>query len=118
MEKHAADISSHMALAVKKGKNDPPFFRLDKSHMASCPEDSIDYALMEQSDKVAVVPADIGWSDIGSWEALWQVLPKDAKGNVLHGDVVVENVFDKIHSVSFVEFVSFGLSGNQSFFTA
>ena len=54
--------------------------------MSECPNDSIDYALMEKTSKAAVVCADLGWSDIGSWQALWDVLEKDAGGNVSQGE--------------------------------
>ena len=60
--------------------------------MAACPSDSIDYALLEKSERVAVVPADLGWSDIGSWQALWEVAGKDENGNVVSGDVLMEDV--------------------------
>jgi len=59
--------------------------------MAACPNDSIDYALMEKTERAAVVAADLGWSDIGSWQALWQVLEKDGAGNVCQGDVLLED---------------------------
>ncbi len=52
------------------------------------PKRSLDYAIMEGAQRVAVIPVEIGWSDIGSWAALWEVLPKDAEGNVVMGDVV------------------------------
>lgn len=52
-----------------------------------CPSESIDYAVMEGTTSGAVVPADIGWSDVGSWSAIWEILPKDDAGNVLVGDV-------------------------------
>src|SRR5690606_4545256 len=54
---------------------------------AACPADSIDYAVMEKTDRAATVSVDIGWSDIGSWDALWEVDAKDASDNVIRGDV-------------------------------
>jgi len=60
--------------------------------MLKCPADSIDYALMEKSDNVAMVVAEnLGWSDIGSWQALWELLDKDSSGNVTQGDVLLED---------------------------
>ena len=59
--------------------------------MERCPSESIDYALMEKTDKAVVVAADLGWSDIGSWQALYEVLDQDANGNVYQGDVVLED---------------------------
>jgi len=61
---------------------------MDRDAFAACPDDSIDYALMEKTDLAAMVPLDGGWSDIGSWSALWEVSDKDADGNVLKGDVL------------------------------
>ncbi|MEA2085154.1 MAG: mannose-1-phosphate guanylyltransferase/mannose-6-phosphate isomerase [Thermodesulfobacteriota bacterium] len=96
MEKHAPEICSSMKAAVNNGTADQTFFHLDKAGMAACPSDSIDYALLEKSDSVAVVPVDFGWSDIGSWQALWEVSEKDESGNVIQGDVMVEDVKDSL----------------------
>lgn len=90
MEKHGPEMLSCMANAVRDGAEDGRFFRFDRKAMDQCPSDSIDYALMEKTDKAAVVVADIGWSDIGSWRALWEVLEKDENGNVTRGDVLLE----------------------------
>lgn len=60
--------------------------------METSPNDSIDYALMEKSDQVAVVPADLGWNDVGSLQALWEVSDKDSNGNVVRGDAILEDV--------------------------
>ncbi len=92
MGKYAPEICSSMKAAVNNGTIDQTFFHLDRAGMAACPSDSIDYALMEKSEIVAVVPADFGWSDIGSWQALWEVSEKDDSGNVIQGDVMVEDV--------------------------
>lgn len=92
METHAPKIVTTMADSVKKGNFDDYFFRFDKQAMPECPSDSIDYALMEKTEHAAVIPADIGWSDIGSWQALWEISEKDDRGNVVSGDVVLEDV--------------------------
>ncbi|MDD5759134.1 MAG: mannose-1-phosphate guanylyltransferase/mannose-6-phosphate isomerase [Desulfobulbaceae bacterium] len=92
MAEHCPSICAPMKQAVDKGVSDGIFFRLDATSMATCPSDSIDYALLEKSKKVAVVPADLGWSDIGSWQALWDVTDKDETGNVTSGDVILEDV--------------------------
>lgn len=68
---------------------DLDFIRLEKETFVNCTEDSIDYAVMEKTDKCAVVPIDCGWNDVGSWSALHEIKPKDASGNVKIGDVVV-----------------------------
>ena len=91
MEKFGPEILAFMQEAVHKGVSDGRFFRLDADAMTSCPSDSIDYALMEKTTKGAVVAADLGWSDIGSWKALWDVLGKDENGNVVQGDVLLED---------------------------
>lgn len=61
---------------------------LDADLFATVPADSIDYAVMEHTDQAAVVPMDVGWNDVGSWAAMWDVAPKDESGNVTSGDVV------------------------------
>lgn len=91
MHEHAPEIVARMAQAVDGGRRDGCFYRLDRVQMEKCPSDSIDYALMEKTAKAAVVAADLGWSDIGSWQALWQVLDKDARGNVCQGDVLLHD---------------------------
>lgn len=96
MRQHAPDIADCMTSAVDAGKPDGLFFRFDREAMASCPSDSIDYALMEKTSQAAVVEADIGWSDIGSWRALWEVAAKDAQGNAVYGDVVLEDVHNSL----------------------
>ncbi len=92
MKTHAPEIVEAMEAAVEGGSVDGVFFRFDKKAMIESPSDSIDYALMEKTDRAAVVQADIGWSDIGSWKALWEVSAKDERGNVTTGDVLLEDV--------------------------
>lgn len=77
--------------ALEKGSQDPDFIRLDAEAFSACPGDSIDYAVMEKTTEAVVVPLDALWSDVGSWSALWEVNSKDKQGNVLKGDVFVEN---------------------------
>lgn len=91
MEKYSPEIVESMTAAVEKGCRDERFFRFDNVSMSGCPSDSIDYALMEKTDRAAVVDADLGWSDIGSWKALWDVKEKDDQGNVTRGDVMLED---------------------------
>ncbi len=90
MAKHAPVILEVMEGAIRSGKRDDHFFRFDPKAMADTPSDSIDYALMEKTECASVVTADLGWSDIGSWQALWEVLEKDGAGNVCQGDVLLE----------------------------
>ncbi|MDF2155709.1 mannose-1-phosphate guanylyltransferase/mannose-6-phosphate isomerase [Vibrio sp. CAU 1672] len=77
--------------AFNLATNDLDFVRLDTEAFMACPDDSVDYAVMEKTDKAVVVPMDANWSDVGSWSALWEVSNKDASGNALRGDVLIEN---------------------------
>nr|WP_320010698.1 mannose-1-phosphate guanylyltransferase/mannose-6-phosphate isomerase [uncultured Desulfobulbus sp.] len=92
MELHAPVIAEQMSNAVQQGTPDGVFFRFNAQNMGACPSDSIDYVVMEKTTRACVVEADIGWSDIGSWQALWEVSEKDDQGNVSYGDVVLEDV--------------------------
>jgi mannose-1-phosphate guanylyltransferase len=74
--------------AMDAAEEDLTFVRVDKAAFEACPADSIDYAVMEKTADAVVVPLDAGWSDVGSWSALWEISPKDAAGNVSHGDVI------------------------------
>jgi len=74
--------------ALLEGKRDGDFIRLDKDAFGACPSDSIDYAVMEKTDAAMVLPVDIGWNDVGSWSALWDVSEQDGGGNAHHGDVI------------------------------
>lgn len=85
---HAPGMAEGCRSALAKGRTDLFFFRLDDETFAGLKGQSIDYAVMEHSDKVAVVPVDMGWSDIGSYSALWQESPRDASGNAIMGDVL------------------------------
>lgn len=76
--------------ALDLAKRDLDFVRLDKDAFAQSPSDSIDYAVMEKTKKAVVVPLDAGWSDVGAWSAVWEVLPQDTSGNATRGDVMVE----------------------------
>ena len=89
LEAFAPGMVEGCRAARAKGRSDMFFFRLDDDSFAGLTGQSIDYAVMERSRKVAVVPVDMGWSDIGSWSALWQESPKDTDGNAIQGDVLV-----------------------------
>lgn len=85
--------------ALNKAKEDTDFLRLDEAEFAKSPEDSIDYAVMERTQHAVMVEADIGWSDIGSWSALWDASDKDAHGNAMIGDVIAhESRNNFVHS--------------------
>ena len=89
---HRPEIVQACESAVAHGTHDLDFCRLDAEAFAVCASDSIDYAVMERTSKAAVVPADIGWNDIGAWSALWEVGDKDKQGNVLRGDVWIDGM--------------------------
>ncbi len=78
--------------AVAGATRDLDFIRLGKDSFAKATSKSIDYAVMEKTEHAAVVPADMGWSDVGSWAALWDVAERDAQGNALIGDVIAADV--------------------------
>ena len=82
------DILEAVRGAFAGAQRDGDFVRLDKDAFAASPSDSIDYAVMEKTDRAMVLPVDIGWNDVGSWSALWQVSEQDGDGNAHHGDVV------------------------------
>jgi mannose-1-phosphate guanylyltransferase/mannose-1-phosphate guanylyltransferase/mannose-6-phosphate isomerase len=73
--------------ALVSAQVDLDFTRISPTIFATCPADSIDYAVMEKTAKAMVVPLDAGWSDVGSWSALWEVAKKDMYGNAMRGDV-------------------------------
>jgi len=77
--------------ALAAAGRDLDFLRLPAQEFASCPSDSIDYAVMEKTDRAVVVPLAAGWSDVGSWAALADALPRDGEGNVTAGDVLTED---------------------------
>ena len=87
LERLRPEILAAARSALENADEDLDFLRLDRQGFEAAPNISIDYAVMEPTDKGAVVPLDIGWSDVGSWAALWEVGEKDDTGNVSHGDV-------------------------------
>ncbi len=84
------------ACRVAMGQNgrerDLDFLRLDADAFAACQSDSIDWAVMEHTDHAAVVPVDMGWSDVGAWSTLWNIGERDGEGNVCKGDVYADDV--------------------------
>jgi mannose-1-phosphate guanylyltransferase/mannose-6-phosphate isomerase len=90
------DILTACEAALAAARSDLDFTRLDAAAFAACPSESLDYAVMEHTKQAAVVPADIGWNDIGAWDALWEVGIKDAAGNVTRGDVLLEGASNNL----------------------
>ncbi len=105
-----ADILAACTKAWEAGKRDGEFVRVGTEIFSACPSDSIDYAVMERITahsregapgashlpKGVVIPLQAGWSDVGAWDALWQVLPKDDHGNVAQGDVILHDCSDTL----------------------
>jgi mannose-1-phosphate guanylyltransferase / mannose-6-phosphate isomerase len=91
-------IAAAAEAAVRLGYRDLDFCRLDEASFNGSESDSIDYAVMEKTQHAVVVPADIGWSDVGSWSALWEVQQAegDANGNVQRGDVYLDGVSNSL----------------------
>ncbi len=92
LEQQKPEIAKAMATATQNASRDLDFTRVDADAFKASPSDSIDYAVMEHTTQAMVVPLDAGWSDIGSWDALWEISEKDTHNNTLVGDVVVNGV--------------------------
>ena len=87
LEAHRPDIFEVCQSAARGMSNDLDFKR-PGAEFATCPAESIDYAVMEKTQRSLVLPIDVGWSDVGSWKALWEVSSRDSGGNHVRGDVV------------------------------
>ncbi|MBM3925280.1 MAG: mannose-1-phosphate guanylyltransferase/mannose-6-phosphate isomerase [SAR202 cluster bacterium] len=101
IQRHRPDILAACRQAVDNGRRRAALFRPHEPAFSACPSDSIDYAVMEKAPKCngapcAVVPLDVGWSDLGSWQAVWEARDKDTNGNAVEGDVVLEGVKDSL----------------------
>jgi len=94
LEKYAPQVYQACSKAVESIQEDLDFLRPDSQAFIESPSISIDYAVMENSDAVSVIPIDVGWSDVGSWSAMWDAHEQDAEGNATHGDVLLENASD------------------------
>ncbi len=92
LEQHNPEILETCRKAYQGSERDQDFLRLSKDLFAACPSESVDYAVMEKTDKAVVVPMDAGWSDVGSWSSLSEVIGNDEDGNVLAGDVLTKDV--------------------------
>lgn len=88
LELHRPDILAACRQAMRGVHHDLDFLRLNEEAFFACPDDSVDYAVMEKTRDAVVVPMDAQWSDVGSWSALWEVNDKDEAGNAIRGDVL------------------------------
>ncbi|WP_237067301.1 mannose-1-phosphate guanylyltransferase/mannose-6-phosphate isomerase [Microbulbifer guangxiensis] len=91
LKAHRPDILAACEQAMSGAAIDIDFVRPAKDSFLACPDDSIDYAVMEKTKDAVVVPMDCGWSDVGSWSALWEVSEKDENGNSARGDVILQD---------------------------
>ncbi len=91
MARYAPKVLSAARAALANATRDLGFIRLEACAFSSAPSISLDYAIMEQTTAAAVFPLDVGWSDLGSWSALWDVAEKDASGNAVQGDAILED---------------------------
>lgn len=94
LEKFRPDILDACKLAMAGVSTDLDFIRLEETVFAACPDDSVDYAVMEKTSHSVVVPMDAQWCDVGSWSSLWDISSKDCNGNVTHGDVIYHNSYN------------------------
>ncbi|MEZ9046322.1 mannose-1-phosphate guanylyltransferase/mannose-6-phosphate isomerase [Vibrio cyclitrophicus] len=99
LAEHHPRILTACKRALAKQNTDLDFIRIDAEAFKHSPSDSIDYAVMEKTSHAAVIPMDVGWNDIGSWSAIWDVSDKDEHNNVIEGDVLtVDSQYNYIHS--------------------
>ncbi len=99
LEALAPTIKSSCQAALAQANSDLDFIRVDKAAFAQCPDLSIDYAVMEHASNVKMVPMDAGWSDVGSWSALWQIADKDSDDNAFIGEVMaIDSSGNLVHS--------------------
>jgi mannose-1-phosphate guanylyltransferase len=91
LKAHRPDIYDACERAVSIVSSDLDFIRIDGEAFEACPDDSIDYAVMERTKDAVVVPLDAGWNDIGSWSSLWEIGYKDDAGNLISGDVFLHD---------------------------
>jgi len=92
LERHAPEVLAAARSALDQAKRDMDFLRLDPDAFAKSPSISVDYAVMEKTDRAAVVPARFAWSDVGAWGALWDLASRNADGNVEIGDTICHDV--------------------------
>jgi mannose-1-phosphate guanylyltransferase/mannose-6-phosphate isomerase len=91
LERLAPEVVSACRAALEQDSADLDFLRLEREAFAGCPNVALDVAVMERTDRGAVLALEAGWSDVGSWSALWETADQDAQGNVLRGRVIHED---------------------------
>lgn len=96
LEENSPEIFTTCKKAMENTSNDLTFIRPDKEAFLSSPSDSIDYAVMEKTDKAAMVPVEMGWNDLGAWDAIWDIADKDQNNNVIIGDCLTHNTSNSL----------------------
>ena len=111
LERHAPAILAAARDALDKSERDGAVIRVDEAAFARAPAKSIDYAVMERSDRVSVVPVSMGWSDIGSWQALVDASDKDEAGNAVPADVLALDCKDTLVRTNGPKVAAIGVEG-------
>lgn len=96
LERYQPEVVKACRLAMENPETDMEFIRVGKEAFSACPSISVDYALMEKTERAAVVPLDAGWNDVGAWSAVWDIGEKDSAGNVIRGEAVVQHSRDNL----------------------
>ena len=96
LQKYRPEILNACKKALEHTTHDNDFVRLDAEAFATCPDESVDYAVMENTTDAVVVPLDAGWNDIGAWSALWEVNEKDEEGNAIFGDTILQDTTNSL----------------------
>lgn len=112
LARHAPDIERSSVRAVETAKADLDFLRIDAEAFSDRHADSIDYAVMEKTDRAVVAPLDAGWSDVGSWSSLHETIDRDSHGNALRGDVIAEDTTDSLVLAESRLVATVGLTGH------
>ena len=111
LERLSPAVVAACRAALEKAEKDLDFLRLDAESFTASPSDSIDYAVMERTRSAAVVPISVGWSDVGSFAALWDIGERDGDGNLLRGDVTAIDLRDCYVRSDGVMIAAMGLTG-------
>lgn len=96
LSEFSQDILNACLRASSNMDRDLGFYRIKSEEFEKCPDDSVDYAVMEKTTRAAVVPMDAGWSDVGAWSSLWEIHEKDINGNASNGDVLMHETYDSL----------------------
>lgn len=91
LARFSPDIAETCKSAMVDAQRDGDFLRPSSGIFLTCRADSIDYAILEKTDRACILPLDVGWSDVGSWNSLWEIAEKEAGENVIHGNVLTSN---------------------------